>query len=69
MIENCNSVGTGAHKVGKVVFGPTLTLIFPIFGEHEKGKLYRLKKVKVIIYISVYFRRYKNIYVIALSCL
>ena len=24
-IENYNSVGAGAHKVGKVVFGPTLT--------------------------------------------
>ena len=45
-IENCNnSVGAGAHKVGKVVsFGPNLTLIFPILGKREKGKLYILKK-------------------------
>ena len=28
-----------------LVFGPTLTLILPIFGECEKGKLYILKKV------------------------
>ena len=45
IIENCNSVGVGAHKVGKIVFGPTLTLILPIFGERKKGKLYILKKV------------------------
>ena len=45
VIENCNSVGTGAHKLGKVAtFCPTLTLIFPIFREAEKGKLYTLKK-------------------------
>ena len=34
-IENYNSVGAGAHKVRKVVFGPTLTLIFLIFGKCE----------------------------------
>ena len=27
-----------------LVLGPTLTLIFPIFGAREKGKLYILKK-------------------------
>ena len=44
--ENCNSVGAGAHKVGKVVsFWPNFDLIFLIFGEIEKGKLYILKKV------------------------
>ena len=35
MIKNCNSVGAGANKVQKIVFGLTLTLIFPIFGEGE----------------------------------
>ena len=29
----------------QLVFGPTLTLILPIFGERKKGKLYILKKV------------------------
>ena len=43
-IENCNSVGAGAHKVGKVVFGPNLTLTFLASGKREKGKLYILKK-------------------------
>ena len=31
--------------IKKLIFGPTLTLIFPIFGKREKGKLYILKKV------------------------
>ena len=44
-IQNCNNVDTGAHTVGKVVFGLALTLIFPIIAEREKGKLYILKKV------------------------
>ena len=36
-----------AHEigVGKVFFGPTLTLIFPLFREREKGKLHILRKV------------------------
>ena len=43
--ENYNSVGAGAHKVGKViVFGPTLTLILPIFEHCKKVKLHILKK-------------------------
>ena len=29
----------------QLVFGPTLTLILPIFGECKKGKLYIFKKV------------------------
>ena len=37
VIENCNSVGAGAHKVGTVVSW--------IFGECKKGKLQILKKV------------------------
>ena len=37
-IENSNSVGIGAHKDEKIAFDPTLTHIFPILGEHEKGK-------------------------------
>ena len=40
--ENCNSVGAGAHKVGKA-FGPTFTLILPIFGQCKKVKLHILK--------------------------
>ena len=28
-----------------LVFGPTLTLILPMFGKRKKGKLYILKKV------------------------
>ena len=43
--ENCTSAGAVAHKVEKLVFGPTLTLILPIFAEREKGKIYVLKKV------------------------
>ena len=45
MIENCNSVGAGAHKVEKIVFVPNLTLIFSLLGKPEKGKLYILKKI------------------------
>ena len=44
IIENYNSVGAGAQKVGKVVFGPTLTQIFLIFGKCEIGKLHIFKK-------------------------
>ena len=45
IIENCNSVGADAYKVGKVSnFGPNLTLIFPISVDSRKGKLYILKK-------------------------
>ena len=33
-------------KQGKLVFGPTLTLIFLTFGKCEKGKLHILKKVR-----------------------
>ena len=29
----------------QLAFGPTLTLILPIFGERKKDKLYILKKV------------------------
>ena len=46
IIENCNSVGAGAHKLGKVVsFWHNFDPSFLIFGEHEKSKLYILKKV------------------------
>ena len=45
IIENCNSIDAGAHKVQKIVYDPTLTLIFPIFRGHEKGKLFILQKV------------------------
>ena len=43
--ESCTSAGAVAHKVEKIVFGPTLTLILPIFAEREKGKMYVVKKV------------------------
>ena len=53
-IENYNSVSAGAHKVGKVVsFGPTLTLIFPIFGKCKIGKLYILKKFGLSIFKEI----------------
>ena len=45
IIVNFNSVGAGASKVGKIVFGSSLTLLLLIFGERKKGKLYMLKKV------------------------
>ena len=46
IIEQCNSVGAGVHKVGKVVslwsrFDPSFLDIL----ECEKGKLHMLKKV------------------------
>ena len=44
-MENCNSVGTGAHKVGKVVsFWLTFDPNFPDIWKREKSKLYILKK-------------------------
>ena len=44
-IENCNSVGAGDHKVGKVVnFWPKFDPIFSIFAKREKSKLYIFKK-------------------------
>ena len=39
IIENCNSVGAGAHKVWK------LASFWPNFGERNKGKLCILNKV------------------------
>ena len=61
-IENCNFVGAGAHKVEKVAsFGPTFTLILPIFGDRKNGKLYILRKLAL-----VNLRRYKNMCIIAL---
>ena len=57
VIKNCNSVGTGAHKLGKVAtFGPILTLIFPIFREPEKGKLYTLKKVDLSTFKEILWK-------------
>ena len=47
-----------------LVFGPTLTLILPIVGEHDKGKLYLLKKVG----LSTFKEMLEKIYIIALSC-
>ena len=45
IIENYNSVGAGAQKVGIVVsFWPNLDLIFLIFGKCEIGKFYIFKK-------------------------
>ena len=58
IIENCNSVGAEAHKVGKIVsFGPTLTLILPISGELKKSKLHILKKVGVSTFKEI-FKKY-----------
>ena len=48
-IENHNCVGAGARKVEfYFVFCPILTLIFPIFGEYEKGAKYILKVLESI---------------------
>ena len=58
IIENCNSVGAEARKVGKIVsFGPTLTLSLPIFGELKKSKLHILKKVGVSTFKEI-FKKY-----------
>ena len=43
--QNYHSVGEGAHKVEENFFLPNLTLIFPIFRDHEKGKPNVFKKV------------------------
>ena len=64
IIENCNSVGAGAHNVGEIVFGPTLTLILLKFGELKKGKLHILKKLG----LSTFKEILKTMYVIAESC-
>ena len=46
IMENCKSVGAGAHKVGKVVsFCPNFDLIFLIFEKWEIGKLHIFKKL------------------------
>ena len=50
LIENCNSAGARTHKVGKV--WPTLTLIFSIFEEREKGKLYIYRKKFVLVHLK-----------------
>ena len=65
-IKNCNSVGAGAHKVGKVVsFLPKFDPILPIFGARKIGcKLSILKMVD----LSRFREILKNVYLIALSC-
>ena len=46
IIENFNSVGAVAHRLGKLVsFYPNFDPNFTIFGERKKDKLYILKKV------------------------
>ena len=50
LIENCNSVGARTHKIGKV--RPTLTLIFSIFEEREKGKLYIYREKFVLVHLK-----------------
>ena len=45
----------------QLVFAPTLTLIFLIFGKCEIGKLHIFKKFG-------HLRRYKNVYIIVLVC-
>ena len=47
------------------MFGPTLTLVLPIFGKRKKGKLYILKKVGLSTFKKILE---KYIYIIALSC-
>ena len=61
-IENFNSVGAGASKVGKssLVFGPNLTLILPIFGECKKGKLYILKKFSLSTFKQILLKYVYN---------
>ena len=55
VIENCNSVGAGAHKWEKVAsFGPTLNPILPIFEERKKGKLYILTKVALTTFKEIF---------------
>ena len=44
-IENCNSVGAGAQKVGKVVNFMHNFDLFSRYLESVRGKLYILKKV------------------------
>ena len=49
IIENRKSTGAGPCKVEKIVFFcRILTLIFPIFGEREKGTKYILKALENI---------------------
>ena len=43
----------GAHRGRKIVFGLTLTFIFPIFEECEKVKLYILNKVDLITFKKI----------------
>ena len=46
IIENYNSVGAGAHKVGKVVsFWPNFDPNFTDIWRRKQGKLHILKKV------------------------
>ena len=52
VLVRCISVGKytrkpGTHKVEKIHFYPTLSLIFPIFGESEKCELNIFKKAIV----------------------
>ena len=62
IIENCNSLGEGAHKVGKVVI--FWFNVDPVFGELKKGKLHILKKVE----LSTFKEMLKKMYIIAQSC-
>ena len=49
-----NFVVIGAHKVVEIVFDPTLTLIFSIHGEPERGKLYILKKIDLSAFKEIW---------------
>ena len=54
IIEDCNSVSAGAHKVVKgISFGPTFDSSFPIFGDSEESKLYLWKKVGVFLFKEI----------------
>ena len=61
IIENYNSVGTGAHKVEKVVsFWSKLDPNLPIFVNSEKGKLYIKKKYGLSTFKEVHLKYVHN---------
>ena len=49
ILESCNSVGAGAHKIGKVVS------LWPNFNPNfKKGKLHLLKKVGLSTFKEIF---------------
>lgn len=51
--ENYKSLGAGAPEDKKIFFCPTLTLIFPLFGQREKISYIYLKRL-VLIHLKNY---------------